>query len=287
MHGLQKQIDELAFRHPILWLYLPEHAPFVGQCGERLSVYHCIDEWSVGAHGYKRRTVAALERDLVCRVDVVFANSRLTAENKRRWNTNTHRIPSGADVRHFAPSPQDISHHPELAQLSHPILAFAGNINEKIDVNLLAAIARQRPEWSLVIAGRYNPRAVDMSELERLRNVHYLGELPFADVPSVLLASDVCLLPYVQGEATRFRSPLKLYEYLATGKPVVSTPHPEVDEIRDLVTIAPADHFVDAIERTLAGDTAEKSGERMAIAAQHSWDARVDAMATVLAEHLR
>ena len=285
-HDVLEQTERLGFERPILWMYLPEHAPLVGQFGERLCAYHCIDEWSVGARGRKRNTVVALERDLVQHAHIVFANSRLTYENKKRWNANTYRVPSGADVEHFSSARLGVA-HPSVADLQHPVLAFAGNINEKINITLLTSVARAKPEWSIVLAGRHNPHAVDLSQLNALANIHMLGEVPFDVLPSVLAGADLCLLPYAVGEATRYRSPLKLYEYLATGKPIVSTPHPEVAEWSDFVTIAPTDEFTAAIERALANDTTEESNRRREVAKAQSWDSRVDTMEALLNENMK
>jgi glycosyltransferase involved in cell wall biosynthesis len=284
---LASHVRRLAIAAPILWLYLPEHAPLVGRFGERLVVYHCVDEFTVGTQGRKRRTIAALEADLLRRADVIFTNSMLTYENKRQLNPNTYRIPSGADVDHFAQAADPAGEvHPDIAILPHPILVFAGNINEKIDVALLAAIAEARPHWSIVLIGQAYPRSTDLHPIQRPANVHWLGRRPFETLPSLLRGADVCLLPYVRGEATRYRSPLKLYEYLATGKPVVSTEHPEVRDFSEMVAIASADQFVEAIEDALKNDTVEGQRRRMEIAGKHSWDARVEEMEDILTKYL-
>jgi glycosyltransferase involved in cell wall biosynthesis len=282
-----RYLHKLAFTSPILWLYNPEQGALIGQFRERLSVYHCIDEFTAGTTGRKRRTIAALEAELLSRVDLVFANSLLTYENKRHLNHRTYRIPSGADVEHFAQTADPVCEvHPDIASLPHPILAFVGNINEKIDGTLLAAVAEARPYWSIVLIGQVCARSIDLRPIRRLANVHWLGKRPFETLPSLLRGADVCLLPYVQGETTRYRSPLKLYEYLATGKPIVSTEHPEVCDFGGIVAIAPADRFVETIESVLQNDAPENQKRRIEIARQHSWDARVDKMEEILMEHL-
>ena len=285
---LTPHLRQVKITNPILWLYLPEHAPLVGRFWEQLAVYHCIDEFTVGTRGPKRQIITSLEADLLQRADVVFANSKLTFERKQVLNSNTYRITSGADVEHFAQAANPlIQTHPNVAQLAHPVLAFVGNVNEKTDVSLLASVARARPQWSIVLIGQPFPEAVNLRPIQRLPNVHWLGRRRFESLPSLLHGVDLCLLPYAQGEATRYRSPLKLYEYLATGKPIVSTPHPEVSDFAGAVTIASPDHlFVEAIEDALRNDTAQKEQRRMEIARQHSWDTRVDEMQRIIAKHL-
>jgi glycosyltransferase involved in cell wall biosynthesis len=115
--------------------------------------------------------------------------------------------------------------------------------------------------------------------------VFFLGKRPFSDLPDYLRAADICLLPYVQGEATRYRSPLKLYEYLATGLPVVSTPHPEVDEFNKVVTIADPGQFVSAVDQTLQSESKAQQQQRLAVAQHHSWEARLDQMLACLQAH--
>jgi glycosyltransferase involved in cell wall biosynthesis len=281
-----------AFAHlPILWLYNPEQGPLIGQFGERLSVYHCIDEFTAGTTGRKRRTIAALEADLLRRADVVFANSLLTYENKRQLNPHTYRIPSGADTAHFAQALDPaVPVHPAIASLPQPRIGTIGHVNERLDYAVLEYLARERPAWSLVFVGDTYPWTMDAPPLRRLRalpNVHFLGHRPFAEVPALVKGMDVCLLPYVGDERALYRSPLKLYEYLAAGKPVVSTDVPEVRPYADVVTVAgTAEAFVAGVEAALREDSPARRDERLAVARQHSWDARVDAMSTVIEEAL-
>jgi glycosyltransferase involved in cell wall biosynthesis len=263
---------------PILWCYKPEQADLVGRLEERAAVYHCIDEMTVGTHGRKQQVITKLERDLLRRVDVVFANSRITHENKRPFNPHTYHVPSGADVHHFGKALQPGDIDAKVSRLPHPILMFVGNVNEKVDVDLLAHVAQHRPSWSIVLVGQAFPESVSLINLERSANTCLLGKRPFAALPALLRAADICLLPYVAGDATRYRSPLKLYEYLATGKPIISTPHPEVDEFRHLVTIVPPGQFVSGIEKILETDTAQNQQQRLEAAQQHSWEVRVDSM---------
>ena len=283
---LRPHLERLDFTEPLLWFYKPEQAallPHFGHCG---SVYHCIDEQTVGTTGRKKRVIAQMEAQLMGRVDLVLANSRLTYENKRPFNPHTYHLPSGANVAHFQQTfAEQQPIHPQVAQLPHPVLAFVGNINEKIDLALLADAARAHPEWSLMLLGAVADWAVDVSALRVLPNVHFLGKRPFSELPAYLRAADICLLPYVAGEATRYRSPLKLYEYLATGLPVVSTPHPEVDAFQDVVTIAVRDQFIKAIEQSLQLESDERRQQRLAVVSGHSWEARFAKMLDHMTAH--
>jgi glycosyltransferase involved in cell wall biosynthesis len=275
----KSSVQKLDFQNPVLWLYKPEHSRLIGRLGERAVVYHCIDEYTAGTSGRKRKVIRSLETELMQRANVVFANSLLTYENKRHYNPHTYHLPSAADTAHFSTAADTKeSIVPELAHLPHPRLVFMGNINEKIDIPLLNKLAGQRPDWTLVLIGKETAAVLKFEELCAKPNVHYLGKRQYAELPALLRSADLCLLPYVEGEVSRYRSPLKLYEYLATGKPIVSTPHPEVDRFKEWVTVAPPFEFVSAIERTLATDTCDKKENRIAVARQHTWDIRVDRM---------
>ncbi|MBL7199910.1 MAG: glycosyltransferase [Anaerolineae bacterium] len=289
-----RYVSKLGFSSPILWLYNPEQGQLIGQFGERLSVYHCIDEFAAGTAGRKRRVISALEAELLCRADIVFANSSLTYENKRLFNEHTYRIPSGADVEHFARAFVDperpsaaLPLHPAVAEIPHPIAGYIGNVDNRIDTELLATAALELPDWQFVLVGQTYPQSADLGALMRCHNVHFLGSFPFEQVPALVQAMDVCLLPYVPGEVTRYRSPLKLYEYLAAGKPIVSTDQPEVGEFSAWVKIAVTpEEFVAAIPRALEDDCLQKRRGRVQVAQIHSWDRRVDEMERLMWAYL-
>ncbi|MCB9422433.1 MAG: glycosyltransferase [Ardenticatenaceae bacterium] len=282
----ERQLD---FSEPILWLYNPEQGELIGQFQEKLSVYHCIDEWTAATTGRKRRTITALESDLLRKVDVVFANSLPTYENKRRHNPQTYRIPSGVDVDHFN-QVAEIAEHPAIAGLPRPRIGYSGHINERLDYDVLDALARQRTDWTLVFVGDTYPWTMDAPPLRRLAvlpNVYFLGKYPFADMPALLKGMDICLLPYIDDERGYFRSPLKLYEYLAAGKPVISTPHPEAAEFAELVyQAASPEAFIHRAAQALGDDNAEKQRQRQLVARQHSWDRRVDVMERIIRSFL-
>ncbi len=287
----QRYLRKPDFTSPILWLYNPEQGPLIGQFAERVSVYHCIDEFTAGTTGRKRRTIAALEADLLRQVDVVFANSLLTYENKRCFNPHTYRIPSGADVEHFAQAwDPAVPVHPAIARLPQPRIGYIGHVNERLDYAILEHLARRRPAWSLVFVGDTYPWTPDAPPLRRLRalpNVHFLGKYPFAEMPALVKGMDVCLLPYVGDERARYRSPLKLYEYLAAGKPVVSTDHPEARELGDVIYLASTpETYLERVAQALAQDGQERQRQRVSIAQQHSWDSRVDEMEQIVIARL-
>jgi glycosyltransferase involved in cell wall biosynthesis len=285
---LEPHLRRSEITKPILWLYQPEHAPLVGCLGERLVVYHCTDEFTAGTQGHKHQTIADLETELLYRADVVFANSMLTYENKRQLNTSTYRIPSGANVGHFAQvlNPATLV-HPSIASIPHPIAGYIGNINNKLDIHLLASVATYLSDWQFVFVGQAQHQSVDLHPLQELPNVHFLGRYPFTEMPNLVKGMDVCLLPYVDTEFAHYRSPLKLYEYLAAGKPIVSTVHSEAQEFSEWIEIAStSEEFATSIVRARDKDSREQQCRRAELAQQHSWDRRVDEMEQIIMAQL-
>ena len=165
------------------------------------------------------------ERELLARVDLVFVHSdglrQLYASQTRR---PIKLVPSAADVSLFQSTKLV---HPDIAGLPKPRLGLSGTLDARVDVALLEELMSRKPGWSLVLIGPARPRRIDLTGLLALPNVYDLGKRPFAELPSLLNGMDVLLIPYRRSELTEFISPLKLYEYLANGAPIVGTPLPK------------------------------------------------------------
>src|SRR5262249_9822468 len=153
-----------------------------------------------------------------------------------------------------------------------PIIGFFGLIESWIDLGLIARIARQRPDWLVVVIGR---QAVDVSELVGYANIVMLGHKPFAELPAYGRFFDVRMLPYHRTAQVIHRNPIKLREYLAMGKPVVSVRFPHVEQFRDVVYLA-SDHddYIRQIERALRENTSDAARMRMETVREHTWEAR-------------
>jgi len=205
-------------------------------------------------------------------VDIVIAPSRALHDSKSRLHSNVVYLPHGVDFDHFAAASHLLTPiPPEIVSLPKPIIGFHGLVQELIDFDMIDAIARERPTWSIVLVGRRN---FDVVALPARPNIHYLGERPYADIPRYLKGFDVCLIPYRLVPRTLFANPVKLREYLATGKPIVSTPLPEVLAFGDLVEVAStASEFLVKIEVCLARQDAP-SARRMAAVRDETWASR-------------
>jgi glycosyltransferase involved in cell wall biosynthesis len=221
-------VQDLAsrFHEPILWFYDPMAVDaFAGHLNERVIVYDCMDELSQfkGAPAELRER----ERRLVELADVVFCGGRKMRDKRRPLNRNCHFYGTGVDIDHFGrASSADLPIDPDIARLQGPVLGYFGVVDERIDYELLAKLADARPDWSIAMVG---PVAkVDPAHFPRRPNLHWLGGRPYERLPAITKGFSVCLMPFALNAATEYINPTKALEYMATGRPVVSTALDEV-----------------------------------------------------------
>lgn len=255
-----------------LWYYTPMALGFSGHLSPRAIVYDCMDELS--AFKGAPAVLKDREADLMQRASLVLTGGQSLFEAKRHQHPNIHPFPSSVDVAHFAQARQVTADPPDQASIPHPRLGFVGVIDERMDLQLLTGIADQRPDWHLVMLGPVVK--IDPGSLPRRPNIHYLGSKAYSDLPAYIAGWDVALLPFARNDATRFISPTKTPEYLAAGRPVVST------SIRDvvrpygqqgLVRIADdAPEFVRACLDAMAEDGVARMTQADAFLRQTSWD---------------
>lgn len=285
IRAIQRQLDPA--RPVVLWLSHPDQARLIGRFDERLVCFDSLDYHAAFKRGEAQAAMAAAELSLLRRADLVFASSDDLLRRAQAAGAHAWLVPNGVEFERFArAATEPLAAPAELAPLPQPRLLFYGILGSWIDTTLIAGIARARPSWSIILIGRVT--GADLRPLANLANVHRLGPRPYPALPAYLQHADVCLLPFVDSELTRAVDPLKLYEYLAAGKPVVATPLPELAKCGDLVDLAPtAAAAVAAIERQRAApEPAERRLARLAFAAQHTWEARAAAIAAALAAAL-
>jgi glycosyltransferase involved in cell wall biosynthesis len=212
--------------HPLVtWYYTPMMLSFSRHLDASAVVYDCMDELSKFRFAPER--LLDLEQELIDRADLVFTGGASLYEAKKHRHDNAHCFPSSVDLKHFAKGRRELPQPADQAELKHPRLGFYGVIDERFDIDLLRQIADMRPDWSFVMVGPVVKIGED--ELPRAANIHYLGGKTYEQLPAYLSGWDVALMPFAMNESTQFISPTKTPEYLAGGKPVVSTP------VRDVV----------------------------------------------------
>lgn len=235
-------------------------------------IYDCVDDHTAFSGFIDAGMVYQMERELMGRADVSFATAKKLYEDRRDWSSNFYIIPNGAEYEHFAAEGRDIPG--DLGEIMHPVAGFVGGISDWVDVSLMAAAARQLPEMTFVLVG---PVLTDVSCLEALDNVRLLGPKPYANLPAYVRFFDVCLVPFKINKLTESVNPIKMFEYLAAGKPVVSTPLPEVLPYQDVVAVAEGEQeTVAAIRAALEPEahSQERVESRRKVARENSWDAR-------------
>lgn len=272
IQALRRQLDIDNFQ---LWTFLPNTAPYVGTLGEDLSIYYCVDEWATFP-GLDRAGTIAMERRLLGQVDATFTTSLALTEAKRRVCPNVYLAPHGVDAAKFARALDDaLPVPPDLAALPGPRIGFFGTLRDVLDYELLAHIAKARPNWSIALIGQ---ELCDIGPIKGLPNVHLLGQKQHDELPAYCKGFDVGLIPYRIDNEVKFINPLKLREYLSAGLPVVSTDMPEVQSYAHLCHIGrSADDIVAAIERALEeGDPAARKRRSESMKTE-TWAARIAA----------
>jgi glycosyltransferase involved in cell wall biosynthesis len=277
--SVRRAYRRLGFRRPITWTFLPTSAEVAGTLGEKLIVYHCVDEFSEFS-GTDKNAVLNMERALLRKADQVFVSSGPLYETKRLHNPRTAMVTHGVDLEHFRKACDPRMTIPsDIAALSRPVIGFYGLVADWVDLNLVRFLSVSRPSWSFVLIGKLD---TDVSAIEGLANVHMLGQKTYSVLPSYCAGIDVAILPFVVNELTLAANPLKLREYLASGLPVVTTDIPEARRLGEHLRVGatPAE-FLAQIETYVERGT----GPQLAIAdemAGESWEAKVQEMSSLI-----
>lgn len=277
---LQQELMAQGVERPLLWLYTPMADGFIDTLDPSAVVYDVMDQLSA----FKGAPTELIERDraVLRRADIVLTGGISLYRDKSPFNPDTHLFPSGVETDHFAVTTR-LALPAELEQMPRPILGYFGVIDERMDLPLLAKMAEQHPEWSILLIGPVIK--IDFHELPHAPNLHYLGMRAYGELPAYLAHFDVALIPFAMNEATRYLSPTKTLEYMAAHKPIVSTPIPDVIELYgEVVRVGNShDQFISHVEEALRADDAEQRLPReRALLEQNSWDAIANRIAMIL-----
>ena len=281
---VSRAAHRLGLQRPILWAYVPQAEVLIDALDPSLIVYHCVDDIAAPA-GIDVVSVRAAEQRFAARADLVLASAPALARRLRNISSNVLDAPNVADTELFSRALGAGPLDPGMATLPAPRIVFTGAIvAAKLDLRLLADLARLRPSWSFALVGPVglgDPRT-NVSALAVAPNIHLLGPRSYSELPDVLRAADAGLIPYALNELTESVFPMKVYEYLAAGLPVIATPLPALAGVTEIATAPDAQGIAELLDDALADDTLERRTERSRAAASHSWERRLEEIAAAI-----
>lgn len=270
------------FPDAIAWVYSPYAVHLLDIVQPRGIVYHMVDDLAE-VPGADAEAIREAERQLLARADCVFCTERSLYDRAAQVNPGARFLPNVADYRHFSrPGTVADARLNDLLALPRPIVVFSGNIApHKVDLKLLGDLAEARPQWSFAIVGPVWEGARRHPQLERLGripNAHLMGHVDYRDLPAFLHAADALVIPYIKSKATQAVFPLKFFEYLGTGKPVVASPLPSLLPYKGAVEFGGSRaRWLKAIQSAL-DDPERLRTQRLALARRHTWAVRLREM---------
>ena len=272
----------------ILWYYTPMALEFSRHLMPAITVFDCMDE--LAAFAGAPREMKDREAEMLRRANIVFTGGQSLYEAKKDRHSDVHCLPSSVDVPHFAQARSVKQEPADQRDIARPRLGYCGVIDERMDLALIEGIAKARPDWQIVMVGPVVK--IDPNHLPKLPNIHYLGGKKYSELPQYLGGWDVAILPFAHNDSTRFISPTKTPEYLAGGKPVVSTaitdvvrPYGEMKLVRIADTV---DDFVAAAEAAMTVDAQSQTWRNNVetVLSQMSWDLTWQKMGWLIADKL-
>ena len=285
---IRKLIGKDAQAPIVLWYYFPMFLELSKFLAPDFIVYECMDNYVALSQRLPNSVIALLkkrEASLLEKADVIFYGSKTLMDDRSAYAYKSHHFPTGVDTEHFSRSMSLTNPVPaDIANLKRPILGYWGAVDQRIDYAVLEHCARQRPNWSIVLMGpMVTISKRDISIFLDLPNVHWLGPKTYGDLPEYARIFDICMLPFKRTDEGKYLNPTKTLEYLATGKPVISTSIPEIEHFfSDTVSIAyNAFDFIVKSEELLAYDNNVQREKRLTKAKGNSWEAMVEKMESI------
>jgi len=273
-------------RRPIVWVSRPNLFDYVGKLHEKLTIYHVVDEYSGYGHPSKSHSdeVDQLEIRLLRAVDTVIVVTPSLYELKSPHNPNTHVVANAVDYAAFANG--DRSKPDDMSNIQGPIIGYSGLIAARLDLKMLLEAASARPQWNFVFVGAVDDKycEAELQQLRALANVHFLGPKAVQDLPRYVHQFDVCTVPYVLNLRAQHASPLKLYEYAAASRPIVSADFAAARSFGGHVKmVGDASEFVAACEQSLTlNSSAAEIIKNRELAAQNTWAHRIQQLSEIL-----
>lgn len=279
---------KLGFRRPILWSYLPHAVWLLGGMDFDRAIYHCVDEYAAipGAPAKKLKT---LEESFLKRCDAVFATSKKLYESKKAGNKNTFYLPNVSDFAHFSKAGRpDTAIPDDLKGIKRPVIGYIGNLcDHKVDLDLVIYAAKALPGDSFVLIGPIWENNSEINQkiglAKRQKNIFLLGLRQYDILPNYIKGFDVCMIPHKVTPYSQASFPIKLHEFLASGKPIVTTNLPSLSDYDHMIYMAGSQaEFAAKIGEALAEKNPLVMGERIAVASRNTWESRIESMEKIM-----
>jgi glycosyltransferase involved in cell wall biosynthesis len=273
VHSIDQLLEKLQFDNPILWVDVPYWEKAV-QCFDRqFVVYNCMDAYADFSDIREFcPEINRMEEDLCHAAHIILTSSKHLQQRLSRYGKLAHLVPNGVDREHFNLE-RNLPLPPDLSTIPSPIIGYYGAIAEWFDLDLLTYAAEQLPQYSFVLIGDCT---VNAERLRALPNVYFLGEKPYQELPNYVNHFEIAVIPFKRNELTISTNPVKLYEYLATGKPIVSVDLPEIKPFANVVYIArDYDEFVNFLEDVVGREAWWVKDKRKKATKDHDWNDRV------------
>lgn len=276
---INKFAKSLDFKNIILWSYFPMFCGYMNKINATLKVFDTVDNWMEHPNfvNYKER----LKNNYNCidkNSDLIFTVSKDLLD-LYPYNNNVHWIPNGVDIDKFKTQNKNIKNNEfKLKNITKPVIGYVGIIQDRVDIEIIKFIAKNNPDKSIVMIGSVWPDA-NIKSLQKLNNIYFLGHKPYQEIPKYINKFDVAIIPHKINKFTESMNPMKLYEYLACGKPVITTPIAGLNEFKNLIKIASnKEEFNSKLNAALIENNEVLKSQRIKAAKKHSWKSRVDLM---------
>ena len=290
--ALQKALCTLRMSEPIVWFSRPNMVDLIKEIPRpSLQIYHVVDEYSAysAVTPSRRQRLSQIEEKMMTMADMVIVVSENLYKAKSASHPQTHLVANGVDYQAYTEALAHAEIPDVLARIPPPRLGYIGLIGDKLDLAMLRMLAEKNPCWSLIFLGeaRAPQQADSWAALQTLPNVHYLGTVSAHQVPNYVKGFEVGLMPYKQNRHAEHISPLKLYDYLAAGIPIAATNIPATRDFGQYVQLADSvDDFQRAVQAALNDNSPERSQSRRAVAAHHTWEAKVEELSDLIEARL-
>jgi glycosyltransferase involved in cell wall biosynthesis len=275
---LNKALSDFGFNSPyrVSVASEPFHWRMLKLVKEDIMVYDCSDDYTKLSPNQKPEKTYSDEAKLAGQVHLCFATAKSLFDRLSQFNKNVHYIPNGVDIDLYCNDRISMDIPQDIGSIRHPIIGFMGNLNHWYDIELIFNVASIKKGWNFVFVGTTGSGIEKgIASLRSLPNCHFLGWKDRLLLPAYLRCFDAAIMPYKTGELTEAINPGKLYQYMASGLPIVSTPIPEALGYKDLIEIAstPQD-FMGALEKILKSGYGYKKERLVEEAKKHSWAQR-------------